>query len=384
MGIKKNSKGTVAVEEFAGRLRLRWRYQGKRYVIPVGLPDSISNRKVAQQRAIQIELDIKAGKFDQTLVSYKPHVPEPSSMTIPELFELFLKIKAKQTSSRTLEKYTAALKYLEKFHSDKIYSTALAKPCGSSIASIDEKSVEKFYDWFLTQKLEPITIKERLTNIREVWAFAVEKSYLTDNPWESIPNRVKVPPKQKPLPFNVEEIKTIIESFRKNRYYNYYTDYVEFLFATGCRTSEVIGLRWGHLNNDCSSVWIGESLSRGVRKATKTNKDRTITLTPHLQELLLNRKPKNPKKDDLVFPAKNGGPIDDHNFRNRAWVTILEQANIPYRKPYNTRHTFISHALESGMNPVMVAELTGHDVKTLYENYAGCIESRPRLPDYLN
>ena len=99
---------------------------------------------------------------------------------------------------------------------------------------------------------------------------------------------------------------------------------------------------------------------------------------------MLNRKPKQVKPDDLVFPSKKGGLIDDHNFRNRAWVSVLKQAGIEYRKPYNTRHTFISHALESGMNPVMVAELTGHDVKTLYENYAGCIESRPRLPDFLN
>ncbi|MGB3535593.1 MAG: tyrosine-type recombinase/integrase [Microcoleaceae cyanobacterium] len=378
MGTNRNPKGTVAVEEFAGRLRLRWRHLGKRYVIPVGLPDSISNRKVAQQRAIQIELDIKAGKFDQTLVSYKPHIPEPSSMTIPELFEDFLKSKSKSVTLRSLEKYTAALKHLEKFHGDKIYTTA--------IANIDEKSVEKFYDWFLTRKLQPRTTKERLSCIREVWAFAVEKNYLTENPWQSIPNRVKVPPKQKPKPFTVEEIKTIISSFRKNRYYSYYTDYVEFLFLTGCRTAEVIGLRWKHITDDFSSIWIGESLSRGVRKSTKTNRDRTIPINPdsRLQKLLINRKPKNPKKDDLVFPAKNGGAIDDHNFRNRAWVSILEQAGIEYRKPYNTRHTFISHALKSGTHPLLVAKLTGHDVKTLYEYYADCIDSSPRLPDYLN
>jgi integrase len=33
------------------------------------------------------------------------------------------------------------------------------------------------------------------------------------------------------------------------------------------------------------------------------------------------------------------------------------------------------------MNPVVVAEITGHDVQTLYENYAGVVCSKPTLPE---
>jgi integrase len=66
-----------------------------------------------------------------------------------------------------------------------------------------------------------------------------------------------------------------------------------------------------------------------------------------------------------VFQSARGGAIDDHNFRNRAWTTILEGLGVDYRKPYNTRHTFISHALDMGMNPVEVAQLTGHDVAAI-------------------
>ncbi|MEA5521378.1 tyrosine-type recombinase/integrase [Limnoraphis robusta] len=367
----RTSKGAVAIQADANRLRLRWRNQGKRYTLAVGLPDTPVNRKVAQQRATQIELDMAAGSFDSTLRKYKPHIPEPCSIFVEKLFEQFMVHKAKEVSDRTLEKYISSLKHLRRFYGDQRYA----------IGNIDEKAAENFYSWFVTQKLAPRTLKERLNCIREVWNWAVEKDFITVNPWAELPNRIKIPPKQKPKPFTTEEITAIIQTFRKSVYYNYYTDYVEFLFGTGCRTSEVIGLRWKHLSDDCSSVWIGETLSRKVRKATKTNKDRTIILTPALQQLLLNRKPENPDPDDLVFLSKEGGSIDDHNFRNRAWVSVLKQAKVKYRKPYNTRHTFISHALEKGMNPVMVAQLTGHDVKTLYENYAGCIDSSPKLPE---
>lgn len=58
---------------------------------------------------------------------------------------------------------------------------------------------------------------------------------------------------------------------------------------------------------------------------------------------------------------------DSKNFCKRYWEPVLGELGIDYRRPYTTRHTLISHGLESGMNPVAVASLTGH-VRTLYEN----------------
>ena len=50
--------------------------------------------------------------------------------------------------------------------------------------------------------------------------------------------------------------------------------------------------------------------------------------------------------------------------------------------PTCTRHTFISHALASGMNPMEVAQITGHDLQTLYDNYAGYVNKTPQLFDF--
>ena len=54
---------------------------------------------------------------------------------------------------------------------------------------------------------------------------------------------------------------------------------------------------------------------------------------------------------------------------------------IEYRLPYNTRLTFISHCLAAGMNPVEVAQMTGHNLRTLLEKYAGLIKATPEAPD---
>lgn len=91
--------------------------------------------------------------------------------------------------------------------------------------------------------------------------------------------------------------------------------------------------------------------------------------------------PENLDEYSLVFKTPEGNPIDDGNFRNRAWTKVLEKVNVAYRKPYNTSHTFISPCLEAGMNPVFVAQITGHNVQTLYQNYADVVPSRPTLPE---
>jgi integrase len=158
---------------------------------------------------------------------------------------------------------------------------------------------------------------------------------------------------------------------------------VEFLVSTGCSPSEAIGLQWKHIAADFSTVWIGSTLTRGERKGTKTNKERTLVLTPRLKELLSGLKPVKAKPDDLVFLTPNGNPIRDQDFCRRAWHTILAELGIPYRKPYYLRATFVSHALEAGLSPVTVAAMTGHSVQVLYEHYAAAIKA-PQLPDILS
>ncbi|MDB9390539.1 Arm DNA-binding domain-containing protein [Microcystis aeruginosa] len=106
---KKAFKGTVSVEECQGRLRLRWGFEGKRYALSIGLPDSKVNRKVAQQKATMIELDMASGNFDQTLKKYKPHIQSTSQISVVILFGQFMDSKAKELLPRSLEKYRATI-----------------------------------------------------------------------------------------------------------------------------------------------------------------------------------------------------------------------------------------------------------------------------------
>jgi len=365
---KRAPKGSVAIGTDRGWLRLYWTLQGKRYYLPLGLPDSRTNRAIAQQRAMLIERDIQYGEFDGTLDKYRGG-EDITALTVVDVLEKFIEFKRKTVDPRSLEKYIALQNYVRAF-----FKTQNAE-------RLSEDRAFQFRD-HLCQKLEPITVRERLSLMRSCWRWAIKRKLVQENPWLDV--NVKVPPKPRPKPFTEWEVQQIVQGFRSHPVYFYLADMVEFMLSLGCRPGEAFGLKWKHLSNDCATIWIGESWSRGRRKATKNNKARAFTLSPRMQQMLLKRRPHNAKPDDLVFPSREGCPMDDHNFRKRAWTPILKELNIPYRKPYNSRHSFVSHAIAQGLTPSEVTEITGHCEETIFRSYLGNVKGKVQLPDLFN
>ncbi|MGJ3252708.1 MAG: site-specific integrase [Elainellaceae cyanobacterium] len=286
-------------------------------------------------------------------------------LRVVELYEHFVEHKARQVGARTLEKYRGLAHHLEQFFKQQSASSVTS----TKAAAFVEK---------LAQRLQPITVKERLVMMKSCWEWGITQRVADDNPWAEL--RVKVPPKQRARPFSPTEVKAILQGFRTHAHYSYYADYVEFLLTCGCRPGETVSLRWKHVSEDCSQAWIGESWSRGEQNPTKNNQSRVLRFPPRIQQMLKRRRPAPCDANALVFPAKEGGHIDDHNFRNRAWKSILAEQGIEYRKPYTTRHTGTSNMLQV-LHPTTVAEITGHHVRTLYEHYAGNISTNPEIPD---
>jgi integrase len=362
----KTQKGTVTVHSVKERLRLVWSFCGKRYFFALELQDSRANRAIAELKAKQIQRDIVNDLFDPTLEKYRAaYQRRVFGLSAVEVFEKYIAYKSKTLKRRSLEKYEFTLSHLRQFFRDEVAT---------------EGKCEKFKDW-LSNRMEPITLKQRISFLKSAWVWGIEKKLVSENPWIEPFRQVKVPPKQCPKPFTADERQRIVAGFRGDRHFVYYADFVEFLLATGCRPGEAVALKWKHITDDCGLVWIGESCSRGELGSTKTNQQRYLRLTARLQDVLRSRRSPDAKSDDLVFPAAKGGFIDDHNFRNRAWKTILEKLGIDYRKPYNMRHTFVSASLDLGLPPTVVSTLSGHTVETLYRSYAGNVRGLVELPE---
>lgn len=114
----KSFKGSVSVEVFQGRLRLRLPRQlfgGKQKYLTLGLSDTDVNRRMAEAKAKLIESDIALERFDYTLEKYgKPKAPtltvveavKPKAkpeLDLAQLWERYKEVRSKKVSETTMK-----------------------------------------------------------------------------------------------------------------------------------------------------------------------------------------------------------------------------------------------------------------------------------------
>jgi integrase len=66
---------------------------------------------------------------------------------------------------------------------------------------------------------------------------------------------------------------------------------------------------------------------------------------------------------------QDGEPLNFHTWRGGIWYRILRGAGVKERKPYSTRHTFISIGLSNNVNPKWIAEYCGTSVAMIDKHY---------------
>ncbi|WP_256449813.1 site-specific integrase [Candidatus Nitrotoga sp. 1052] len=129
------------------------------------------------------------------------------------------------------------------------------------------------------------------------------------------------------------------------------------------RTSELITLEWGDVDFQRGVVRVRRASVRKVVKTTKTmSGERDVKLlTPALEALNAQVSFTFSANGRIFHNPKTNSPWEtDGQIRKTAWIPILKAANVPYRNPYQTRHTYASMLLSAGEDPMWVAHQMGH------------------------
>jgi integrase len=362
------NKSRVKITAYKGTLKLRWTLAGKRFSLTDRLKDSPQGWKAAEKVANQIELDILSDNFDPTLQKYKSNsklrvVIESTKKapTIQELWKVYVEFRSKTVKESTLYKqYSSITNYL---------------------ATLPHKSLEdhiKIRNQIWKDKT-PNGAKRLLTQLSAMCNWAVNSQLISENPFDGMAQDIKLSKsdnsdEMKVDPFTAQERDRIIAAFASSNYYSHYTPFIQFLFFTGCRPSEAVALKWGKVGSkilrfDAALV---SGMGKGsARKGLKTQGHRDFPISDQLKAILETVRPSFSDPEALVFPSPKGTYIDFHNFRNRAWKRILEGLDIQYRKPYQTRHTFITLCLEAGVDAKDIAKWVGNSPEMIYKHYAG-------------
>lgn len=175
-------------------------------------------------------------------------------------------------------------------------------------------------------------------------------------------------------PFSPADVQRIFECAKD---FNF--NFVYFLamgFFTGMRTGEIIALKRSEVDLKKRIIKINSTRSRFGENSPKTfGSKREIPILDCLYPYILKMHER--KNKDYMMTTQYQTPYrDTHVFCVLWWQPLLKSLRIPYRRPYNMRHTFATNMLYKELcSPVELSQYLGHSsVQMIYDVYVSYIQ----------
>jgi len=326
---------------------LDFTYQGIRCRESLRTKPTKTAIKEASRKREAILHEIAMGKFD-----YANHFPwsknalkfssnKAALITVEQALKEWLKKAEKRCQRSTIRDYNSAI-----YHH-------LIPNFGA--LTLDEFQVAHVYEWLDTLSISNKRINNVLGPLRQTLKDAFYEGLIDNNPMDRF--RYLPLETREPNPFNKSEITSILSKLEGQ-----YKNLIEFAFWSGLRTSELIALRWSDVDLDNQKIHVRAAKVRGIEKTTKTASGlRSVDIQPAAKLALISQQLLNNECETVFLdPTTNKPWAGDHTIRKRVWIPALKAADIEYRNPYQTRHTFASMLLSDGCNPLWLAQQMGH------------------------
>ena len=130
---------------------------------------------------------------------------------------------------------------------------------------------------------------------------------------------------------------------------------IRFLFHTGVRFGELLGLMWSDMDWASSRVLVRRQRS-GINNELTAPKTRAGTRWIDLDRELLAEL----KAHRLRTPGEFMFPLDARNWRTRVWHPALRRAGLRAVRIHDARHTHASLLIAAGADIVAVSRRLGH------------------------
>jgi len=323
-------------------------------------------KKVAQQRMHELLHTLEQGAYVR-----------PSRLTVAQFLGEWLRDYARpNTAPRTYERY------------EEIVRVHLIPALGSfPLLALQPHHIQKYYAQALETGrqdgkggLSALTVHKHHRILYESLRYGVRQGILIHNPAEAV-----TPPhgqSKKPAMVGANRVQLILEAAKETPYYAlFFTD-----AYTGLRRGELLGLRWGDVDLEKSTLSVVQTLQQLrngeyiFREPKSKRGRRQIALSPSLAVLLwehrlkqehtrkLLGKPLAPT--DLVFSKPDGKPLRP-NTVSRALQEIARSIGLRGVRLHDLRHAHATILLQQGVHPKIVQERLGHStVATTLDIYS--------------
>jgi integrase len=368
----------------SGKLYIDFRFCGERFRETSLLTDSPGNRKRLGLLAQKIDAEITLGSFD-----YKTYFPESPNVAKAQLLlkrasggRLGDDIPTFEAMSRSwLAEHEVEWRCNYKNTITSLFEKHIIPQLGEHpVDAITREDLVAFRNGRVRYRtsgglaLLNGTINRMMTLVKAVIEEASHQ-YKFVSPFERIK---KLKEEMRHVePFTIDEMNRILGDVRAD-----FRDYLIVKFFTGLRTSEIHGLRWKCIDFDRNEIKVRETFSKAGFEYTKNDaSQREIRMSSQVLDAIKRQQTITGAggREGLVFCNRKGQPIDDHNFCNRVWRPMLEDLGIPYRRPYDTRHTAATLMVAAGESPEWVARQLGHaNTKMLFTVYSKFVPNLTR------
>ena len=190
-----------------------------------------------------------------------------------------------------------------------------------------------------------------------ILSFGVREGVLVSNPASNIH---KAPSRKIERYLSKDEIRnlrSVINNARTRCMTSLAYDVIELLLLTGCRKSEIEGLKWAEIDFEHGFFRFGDS---------KTGQ-KTIPMSSQTAASL--RRIPRVTGSPYVFPAQNGAR-GHYKGTPLRWQSIKKAAGLQDVRLHDLRHTFASVAATNGLSLPMIGALLGHSQPSTTARYA--------------
>jgi integrase len=307
-----------------------------------------------------MEADRRYGKFDPTLQKYLSQQPKQpaQSLSLSELWDKYCDYKEGDRKAATMRLLRVGI--------------------GNHIRNCPHQQIDDSISikLWLRRTTTPYMTRLVLSKLAALVKWGARHGLVsnTNNPFVDMATDMQlVRTETTPNAFSPAEVSLILNAFTDSRYYSFYAPLVRFLFLTGCRPSEAIGLEFTQISEDFSEIKFDRSIIHINGKAhrnqrSKTNRVRTFPCNNELQQMLRSLSPAR-KYSQLVFPSPNLLPINYLNFSQKAWKKTAIEAVGRDSTPYSCRDTFITDQISKGVPIAIIAKWVDNSADIIERHY---------------
>ncbi|MDD2949430.1 MAG: tyrosine-type recombinase/integrase [Sulfuricurvum sp.] len=345
-----NYNVTIVRKPGSSRLYTSYQFNGQPVVRSTGLPDTPGNRTHINKFIIPKYIAALVEGRDPTAVARK------LSYYLNKVLE---NAKNRAKSDSTQATYASGTKKALEMLGDR------------PIAEYNTSQIETMIDDLaIKHKKSQKTISTYLAPLSLAFDEAIKnKEVGVDRNPVTLATRPKREKEAKMKPFSLDEVMSMIHvtsgEFRK---------FLILAFFTGIRHGEVLGLQRGDLDIENNIINVNKQYNitfdqEGAQLKTHKHKPAYSSKVPSIIWSLLGELPMD-LNDHIV--DRSNVKKSKRDWIREEWEKALLEAEIKVegRTPYATRHTFVSIALSTKVNPLLVTNNTGHtDMKMIEKAY---------------